>query len=111
MRKALALVGLLAALAIPAAALGVDINQGQIGQGCEGDGTYHFVAPGGSASSVLTVAFTGGTFTGAPTKVNRGTAQWTFGGHGTIVSASATNADRLVLSDFTCTTKKGGGKK
>ena len=111
MRKALALVGLLAALAIPAAALGVGINPGQIGQGCDGDGTYHFVAPGGSASSTLTVEFTGGTFTGlTPTKVNKGTAHWTFTGNGTIVSASATNADRLVLSDFSCSTKKEGGK-
>lgn len=111
MRKILVLVGILAALAIPAVAFGVGINPSQVGQGCSGDGTYHFVAPGGNASSVLSVTFTGGSFTGSPTKVTGGNVHWTIDANGTIVSASATNADRLVLSDFSCSTKKGGGKK
>jgi len=110
MRKILVLVGVLAALAIPAVALGVDINPSQVGTGCSGDGTYHFVAPGGDGSSVLSVTFEGGSFTGGPTKVTGGNAQWTIDANGKIVSASATNAARLVLSDFTCSTKKGGGK-
>jgi hypothetical protein len=106
MRKILVLVGVLAALAIPAVALGVDINPDHVGKGCSGDGTYHFVAPGGDGSSVLSVTFTGGSFTGGPTKVNKGTAHWTIDANGTIVSASATNADKLNLSDFSCSGKK-----
>jgi hypothetical protein len=108
MRKFLVALGVIAAFAIPATALGVNINPGQVGTGCSGDGTYHFVAPGGSASSTLTVDFSGGGDVNAlsPTKVNNGTAHWTIDGSGTILSASATNADRLVLSDFTCDQKK-----
>ena len=47
MRKALTVVGLLAALAIPAAAVAdATLNPGNVGQGCAGDGEYHFVAEG-----------------------------------------------------------------
>jgi hypothetical protein len=110
MKKLLFVVGVVIAFAIPATALAVNINSGQLGTGCPGDGTYHFVAPGGSASSLLTVDFSGsGDVTAiAPTKVNNGTAHWTIDASGTIVSASATNADRLVLSDATCDQKKSG---
>ena len=108
MKKFLVVVGVVAALAIPAAALGVSINPGQIGQGCSGDGTYHFVAPGGGADSTLTVDFSGsGDVTAiAPSFYNNGTAHWTIAASGTIVSAEATNANRLVLSDFSCDEKK-----
>jgi len=108
MRKFLVALGVIAAFAIPATALGVSINPGQLQTGCPGDGTYHFVAPGGSASSRLTVDFSGsGDVTSiAPDKGNNGTAHWTIDGSGTIVSASATNANRLVLSDATCDQKK-----
>jgi hypothetical protein len=108
MKKFLFVVGVVVAFAIPATALAVSINPGQLETGCSGDGTYHFVAPGGSASSLLTVDFSGGgdVTDMAPTKVNNGTAHWTFDASGTIVSASATNANRLVLSDFSCDEKK-----
>jgi hypothetical protein len=108
MKKLLFVVGVVVAFAIPTTALAVSINPGQLGTGCSGDGTYHFVAPGGSASSALTVDFSGGgDVTGiSPTKVNNGTAHWTIDASGTIVTASATNADRLVLSDFSCDAKK-----
>jgi len=109
MKKLLIIVGVIVAFAIPATALAVNINPGQLNTGCSGDGTYHFVAPGGSASSRLTVNFSGdGDVTAiAPTKVTNGTAHWTIDASGTIVSASATNANRLVLSDATCDAKKG----
>ena len=110
MRKLLVVVGVVAGLAIPVAGLAANLNPGQVGQGCSGDGTYHFVAPGGSGSSRLTVDFSG---TGdivspgvAPDKVTGGNAQWFVEGSGTILGASATNADRLVLSDFECDGKK-----
>jgi hypothetical protein len=109
MRKVLMLVGVVAALAIPATAIGVDLHEPHVGLGCSDGGTFHFVAPGGSASSRLTVDFSGGgdVVALAPTKVTPGTAHWTIDASGTIVSASATNADKLVLSDFTCDEKKG----
>jgi hypothetical protein len=112
MKKFLFVVGALVAFAIPAAALGVDINPSHLGNGCPGDGTFHFVAPGGSSASRLTVDFSiGGDVTDlAPTKVTGGNAHWTIEAAGTVVSASATNARLLNLSDYTCEGKKDGGK-
>jgi hypothetical protein len=108
MKKLLFVVGIVVAFAIPTAAFGVDINPSKIGDGCPGDGTFHFVAPGGDASSLLTVDFSGGgdVTNMAPTKVTGGNAHWTFEAAGTIVTASATNVDRLTLSDFSCEGKK-----
>ena len=109
MRKILMLVGVVAALAIPATAIGVDLHEPHVGVGCSDGGTFHFVAPGGSAASRLTVDFSGGgdVMDLAPTKFNNGTAHWTIDASGTIVTASATLADKLVLSDFECDEKKG----
>jgi hypothetical protein len=111
MRKKFALLGLLAALAIPATAFAVDLHDPHVGTTCEHGGTFHFVAPGGDASSRLDASFSGGGSVAdlAPTKVTGGTAHWTIDAIGTLQSASATNADKLVLSDFTCDEKKGGG--
>ena len=108
MRKIFFVVAALAAFAIPAAAFGVDINAGQVGTGCSGDGDYHFVAPGGGADSRLTVNFSGSGDVNsiAPTFYNNGTAHWWVAANGTILSASATNANRLVLSDAICDEKK-----
>lgn len=108
MKKLIFVVGVVVAFAIPAAAWGVAINPGQVGTGCSGDGDYHFVAPGGGATSRLTVDFSGGgdVTSIVPTFYNRGTAQWWVAASGTIITASATNADRLVLSDAICDEKK-----
>ena len=98
-------------MAIPASAIGVSLHEPHVGRGCSEGGTFHFVAPGGSASSRLTVDFSGGgdiLAPGlAPTKVTGGNAHWTIDASGTIVTASATNARKLVLSDFECDEKKG----
>lgn len=114
MKKLLFAVGVIAAFAIPAAALGVNINPGQINTGCSGAGDYHFVAPGGDGSSRLVVDFSGsGDISApgiAPTFFNNGTAHWWVEGSGTISSASATNANRLVLSDAICDEKKDDKK-
>ena len=60
MRKTLALLGLVAALVIPAAAFGnAALNPGNIGEGCDGDGLYHFVARKGSWTDTLNVNFSG----------------------------------------------------
>lgn len=109
MRKVLMLVGVVAALAIPATAIGVDLHGPHVGLGCSEGGTFHFVAPGGDATSRLTVDFSGGgdVVDLAPTKVTGGNVHWTIDASGTIVTASATNADKLVLSDFTCDEKNG----
>ena len=109
MRKFLVLLGVVAALAIPATAIGVTLHAPHVGLGCSEGGTFHFVAPGGGATSALTVNFSGGGDVNgiAPTKFNNGTAHWTIDASGTIISASATNADKLVLSDFACDEKKG----
>jgi hypothetical protein len=109
MRKVLMLVGVVAALAIPATAIGVDLHEPHVGLGCSEGGTFHFVAPGGTAASRLTVDFSGGgdVTAIAPTKVTGGNAHWTIDASGTIVTASATGVDKLVLSDFECDEKKG----
>jgi hypothetical protein len=111
MRRKLVLFGLLAALAIPATALAVDLQESHVGTACADGGTFHFVAPGGDASSLLTATFSGGGSVAnlAPTKVTGGNAQWTIDAIGTLQGASATNADKLVLSDFECGEKDGGG--
>jgi hypothetical protein len=108
MRKLLVLVGLVAALAIPAAAWAVNLHEPHVGLGCSDGGTFHFVAPGGGSTSRLTVNFSGpGDVTNAvPTKYNNGTAHWWVDASGTIISGSATNADKLVLSDYECDVKK-----
>lgn len=109
MRKYLVLAGVLAALAIPATAIAVDLHGPHVGVGCSEGGTFHFVAPGGGADSRLTVFFSGASVIDMdPTKVNKGTAHWTFDASGTIMSGSATNARKLVLSDYECDEKKGG---
>jgi len=111
MRKLLILAGLIAALAIPASALAVSLHEPHVGLGCSEGGTFHFVANGinGQGAGALTVDFSlGGDVTGlVSTKFNRGTNHWTIDASGTILSASATLGDKLVLSDYTCDEKKG----
>jgi hypothetical protein len=111
MKKFLVFVGLLAALAIPASALAVSLHPPHVGLGCSDGGTFHFVANGVNGQvGALTVDFSlGGDVTGlVSTKNNKGTNQWTIDAAGTILSASATKGDKLVLSDFTCDEKKDG---
>jgi|SRR5215211_4822253 len=108
MRRILAMVGLVAALAIPAAAFGVSLHAPHVGQGCVAGGTFHFVALDATNATVLTVDFSGGgDFSGTPDKVTPGgTAHWTIDGIGTVNSATAVVASKLVLSDFSCDEKK-----
>jgi hypothetical protein len=116
MRKTLALFGLVAALVIPAAAFGdAALNPGNVGEGCDGDGLYHFVARSGSWSDTLDVNFSGGAVNDqTPTAVNRGVAHFWVEGNGSVDGATVTGtADKLVLSQAICDSKKGGddGKK
>jgi hypothetical protein len=114
MRRSFVLLGLFAVLAIPAAALAdASLNPGNIGEGCEGDGTYHFVARKGSATDVLNVSFSGGAVNGElPDDVNKGVAHFWVDGSGTVNGASVIGtADKLVLSESRCDEKKDDGKK
>ena len=116
MRKTLAMLGLVAALVIPAAAFGdAALNPGNVGEGCDGDGLYHFVARSGSWSDTLDVNFSGGAVNGqTPTAVNHGVAHFWVEGNGSVDGATVTGtADKLVLSQSICDSKKGGddGKK
>ena len=80
-----------------------------MGLGCSEGGTFHFVANGVNGQvGALTVDFSGvGDVTGLiSTKYNQGTNHWTIDASGTIISASATVGDKLVLSDYTCDEKK-----
>ena len=112
MRKTLAVLGLVAALVIPAAAFGnAALNPGNVGEGCDGDGLYHFVARKGSWTDTLSVNFSGGGVSGqTPTAVNNGVAHFWVEGNGTVGGATVTGtADKLVLSQSICDSKKGGG--
>jgi hypothetical protein len=116
MRRSFALLGLIALLAIPAVALAdATLNPGNVGEGCSGDGEYHFVARKGSSSDRLSATFTGGSVSNeAPDAVNRGVAHFWVDGSGTVISASVVGtADKLVLSQSICDEKKDddGGKK
>ena len=109
MRRAFVLAGLLAALAIPATALAVDLHGPHLGAGCTTGGEFHFVANKVNGQvGALTVNFTGpGDVSGlVSTKFNQGTNHWTIDASGTIISASATVGEKLVLSDVSCDDKK-----
>lgn len=109
MRKVLVLGGLIAALAIPAAAIAVELHRPHVGLGCPEGGTFHFVAnQTDGLRGTLTVDFTGlgDVVEKAPDHVNGGTNHWWIDASGTIVSASATVGKMLVLSDFECDEKK-----
>ncbi|MBA3374315.1 MAG: hypothetical protein H0U00_00595 [Actinobacteria bacterium] len=110
MRKFLMLAGVLVALVIPASALAVvSLHEPHVGLGCSDGGTFHFVANGVNGQvGALTVNFSGpGDVTDlVSTKFNKGTNHWTIDASGTILTASATVGDKLVLSDYTCDEKK-----
>jgi hypothetical protein len=109
MRKLFVLVGLVAAFAIPATALAVDLNPSHVGTTCADGGEFHFVAnQTGGGSGTLSGEFSGsGTFGPlTPDKVNGGTNHWFVDGTGELLSATATVGGGLVLSDFECDEKK-----
>jgi hypothetical protein len=110
MRKYLVLAGIVAALAIPATAIAVDLHGPHVGLGCSEGGTFHFVAnQTGGAVGTLDVEFSGvGSVTGmAPTSYNNGTNHWWIDASGYIISASSTVGGKLVLSYYECDAKKG----
>ncbi len=109
MRRYIVLVGLLAALAIPATALAVTLHTPHVGTTCADGGSFHFVANGVDGQvGTLTATFSGGgSVVNLPAqKSNQGTNHWTIDGIGTLTGASATVGTKLVLSDFTCFEKK-----
>jgi hypothetical protein len=80
------------------------------GQSCGGfSGTWHFVnnQTGGAGPATLTATWSSGdTCTVSPSKVLSNTQHFNCVASGTLLSASTNLPGRLVLSDFTCTTKE-----
>ena len=79
------------------------------GQSCDGRGTWHFVnnRTGGAAAGFLSATWSSGDTCGVnPTKVNATTQHFYCYGSGELLSASTNLPGKLVLSDFTCDTKK-----
>ena len=109
MKRFLIGLALVAVFAIPTTAFAVGLHAPHVGTGCADGGVFHFVANGVDGKvGALTVDFSeGGDINGqASTKYNKGTNHWTVDGWGYIVSASATEGSKLVLSDYTCYEKK-----
>jgi hypothetical protein len=80
------------------------------GQSCGGfSGSWHFVnnQTGGAGPGTLTATWSSGdTCTVSPSKVLSNTQHFNCVASGTLLSASTNLPGRLVLSDFTCTTKE-----
>ena len=117
MRKFFVMAGLIAALAIPAAAAAATLHEAHIGTSCSGSGVWHFVnnQTDGATTGWLTAEFTGGNVGPVEAdKVNRNTMHWTVEASGELTGASTTTTSggivgvpgNLVLSDVTCDVKK-----
>jgi hypothetical protein len=110
MRKFILLVVALVALAIPATAVAVTLHEPHEGLGCEGGGTFHFVANqlGGATTGTLDATFSSGDviIDMSPTHTTRGTLHWTLEASGTVTSAESSVGGKLVLSDFECDDEK-----
>jgi hypothetical protein len=80
------------------------------GQSCGTfSGTWHFVnnQTGGAAAGELTATFSDGTVcTTGPSAVNQNAQHFLCTASGTLLSASTNLPGRLVLSDFSCSTKE-----
>ena len=118
MRKIFVVVGLIVALALPAAALSATLKaQHQNVYACEFGGSFHFIQ--NQTGTTATPNTLTATFTGAQQVVQNqdkvtpgGVYHWTIDAPpGTLVTATSTiAAGNLVLSDHTCNEKKGGKK-
>jgi hypothetical protein len=114
MRKFLMLVGLVVALAIPAAALAADFDQSKFGDlisagdKCTAGAYYHFVnvQTEGAARGSITVDFSPAGATNNVTqladKVNPNNQHFLVFSTYALVDAISTLPGRLVLSDITC---------
>jgi hypothetical protein len=110
MRKYFCLAVLVAALAVPAAALAANLHEAHVGTACPaGDvGTYHFVnnqTATNAAPGTLTVTFNGVTTTHSPYMVLRTVQHFSVSSTGTLTAASTNLDGNLVLSDFSCKKK------
>jgi hypothetical protein len=111
MRKILILVGLLAALAIPAAALAAELNtdhfgdQITAGDKCAKGAFYHIVNvhSGGADDSTLDVVFSNETKTNVSSYQSPGnTTHYLVFSTGKLLSAENELPGFLVISDYTC---------
>jgi len=113
-RKLFVVVGLVAALVIPTAAVSATLkSQHRNVFSCEFGGSFHFIQNQTATTATpntLTATFSGGVVVQNQDKVTPGgTYHWTIDAPpGTLVTATSTvAAGKLVLSDFTCNEKKG----
>ena len=97
------------ALGVSCVVLAADLSN-LSGQSCGADqGVWHFVnnQTGGAAPGSITATFSSGTTcTTGPSKVNASNQHFYCGASGALLGASTNLPGRLVLSDFTCETKK-----
>jgi hypothetical protein len=113
-RKVFILVGLVAALAIPATAAAAILHAPhQNAVTCSEGGLFHFVqnqTGGSQVNNTLTAQFTGGNVVMVQDKVTPGgTYHWTIldSPSGTLITASTSvAAGNLVLSNYECDAKK-----
>lgn len=108
MRKLIAIA--FVALAIPASAFAATLHSAhQNVFSCPYGGTWHFVnnQTGTTTPGSFSATFSSGTVTGTATKVTPGgTQHWTISATGLLITASSNLNGNLVLSDYTCRTKK-----
>lgn len=106
-RKVFLSLALAAAIANPALAVEISNLSGQsCGDSC---GTWHFInnQTGGAGAGTLTATWgSGDTCTVSPSNVNKSTQHFICSACGALTSASTNLPGRLVLSDFSCDTKK-----
>jgi hypothetical protein len=115
MRKILMLLGLVAALAIPAAALAATLDTGKFGDfisngdKCSSGAWYHFVnnQTGGASAGTLTTSFSNPSdqFPGndvGPLAVNQNVQHFYVWSKGHLDSASTNLPGKLVISGYAC---------
>lgn len=111
MRKAFVLLALVFGMAVPVVAYAADLNPNQANQfSCPYGGSWHFVnvQTGGSQTPAnLHAVFSGGAVDAIANKVNNHVQQWDVTATGTLISAQTNLGGFIVLSDYTCSEKKG----
>jgi hypothetical protein len=112
MRKLIAGIGLVVALAIPTVAWAADLHGPHVGTSCPAGfvGDYHFVnnqTQGTQTAGTLTAIFGGFTHTVTAYKVNQNVQHFLVeDAEGAVTQASTNLPGRLVISNFTCEEKK-----
>jgi hypothetical protein len=109
MRKAIAVVALVASFAVVgvSVALAANLQSSFVGTSCPGGGTgaWHFVntqTGGGSSSLTTTWSTSLSPVVTAPSVVNRNVTQYNVTHDGTLLSATTSLGGKIVVSDLDC---------